>query len=119
FSPATALTELNQIMLESAKFAQSVQMMRSFIRFRFENRSLTELFFEIFERRWRDDADIRQRAKRLNVNLDIPQQLIVIDFSPANKAVVKPTLNLSQNVVRILQRASIDPSVITTEHGLV
>ncbi|NWB28460.1 helix-turn-helix domain-containing protein [Pseudomonas gingeri] len=119
FSPATALTELNQIMLESAKFALSVQMMRSFIRFRFENRSLTELFFEIFERRWRDDADIRQRAKRLNVNLDIPQQLIVIDFSPANKAVVKPTLNLSQNVVRILQRASIDPSVITTEHGLV
>ncbi|TIO40793.1 MAG: PucR family transcriptional regulator, partial [Mesorhizobium sp.] len=67
--------QLDQMLLDSAKFALSVQMMRSFVRFRFETRSLTELFLEVVERRWRDEADIVNRARRLGVNLTTPQRL--------------------------------------------
>ncbi len=119
FALDTSLGELDQIMLESAKFALSVQMMRSFIRFRFETKNITELLFEILERRWRDEADVHLRAKRLDVNLDVVQQMIVIEFPRSQKNSQRPTLNLSQNVSRVFQRATITSNVIPTEHGLI
>jgi purine catabolism regulator len=106
-------------MLESAKSALSVQMMRSFIRFRFETRTLSELFFDVVERRWRDESDIQQRAKRLDIDADIEQQMIIIDFSEGSKKSSKLPINLSQNVARILQRASITSTVIPIDHGLL
>ncbi|TIT83846.1 MAG: PucR family transcriptional regulator, partial [Mesorhizobium sp.] len=80
FSTSRAFSDLDQLLLDSAKFALSVQMMRSFIRFRFETRTQTELFFEVVERRWRDAADVQQRAQRLGINFMTTQQIVVVDF---------------------------------------
>lgn len=119
FALDTSLSELDQIMLESAKFALSVQMMRSFIRFRFETRTLSELFFEVIERRWRDEADIRQRAKRLNIDVDLDQQMIIVDFTEGANKSGKLPINFSQNAARILQRAGLSSMVIPVDRGLV
>lgn len=119
FSPDAALGELDQIMLESAKFALSVQMMRSFIRFRFETRTLTEIFLEVIENRWRDEHDIHQRAKRLGINFDIAQQMIIVDFAEGMKAAARPPTNLIQNATRVLQRANLSANVIPIDKGLV
>jgi DNA-binding PucR family transcriptional regulator len=72
--------DLQKLLIESAKFALSVQLMRSVIRFRFETRTLTELFFEIVERRWRDEQDMLRRARRLGLSLAAHMRMLVIDF---------------------------------------
>lgn len=119
FSVAPSLSELDQALLDSAKFALSVQMMRSFIRFRFETRTQTELFFEVIERRWRDADDVQQRAQRLYMTFNAPQQMIVVDFSDGAKKPGNQSNNLHHNATRILQRAGIASTVIAIDRGLV
>jgi DNA-binding PucR family transcriptional regulator len=120
FPVAQTLNELDQLLLESAKFALSVQMMRSFIRFRFETRTQTELLFEVIEGRWRDAEDVQQRAQRLDISFNTPQQMIIIDYAGgAKKDATPPPKNLHHNVARILQRAAIASKVIVVEKGLV
>lgn len=72
--------DLHTIAIENAKFAMSVQLMRSVVRFRSETRTLTELFFEIVEHRWRDEQDVIERARRLGLALAMPTRLLVIDY---------------------------------------
>ncbi|MDF3198920.1 helix-turn-helix domain-containing protein [Pseudomonas sp. 1912-s] len=115
FPVAVAVNELDLLMLESAKFALSVQMMRSFIRFRFETRTQTELLFEVLEGRWRDADDIQQRARRLGISFSTPQQMIIIDYG----AKAREAKNLHHNVARILQRAGMQATVIIVDNGLV
>jgi purine catabolism regulator len=115
FPVAVPVNELDLLMLESAKFALSVQMMRSFIRFRFETRTQTELLFEVLEGRWRDADDIQQRAQRLGISFSTPQQMIIIDYG----AKAREAKNLHHNVARILQRAGMQATVIIVDNGLV
>jgi len=115
FPVAAPVNELDLLMLESAKFALSVQMMRSFIRFRFETRTQTELLFEVLEGRWRDADDIQQRAQRLGISFSTPQQMIIIDYG----AKAREAKNLHHNVARILQRAGMQATVIIVDNGLV
>jgi len=114
FPVAQPVNELDLMMLESAKFALSVQMMRSFIRFRFETRTQTELLFEVLEGRWRDADDIQQRAQRLGISFSTAQQMIIIDYGNARES-----KNLHHNVARILARAAIHSTVIVVDNGLV
>jgi purine catabolism regulator len=115
FPVAALVNELDLLMLESAKFALSVQMMRSFIRFRFETRTQTELLFEVLEGRWRDADDIQQRAQRLGISFNTPQQMIIVDYG----AKAREAKNLHHNVARILQRAGMQATVIIVDNGLV
>ncbi|NWE11825.1 helix-turn-helix domain-containing protein [Pseudomonas yamanorum] len=115
FPVAAPVNELDLLMLESAKFALSVQMMRSFIRFRFETRTQTELLFEVLEGRWRDADDIQQRAQRLGISFNTPQQMIIVDYG----AKAREAKNLHHNVARILQRAGMQATVIIVDNGLV
>ena len=111
--------QLDQMLLDSAKFALSVQMMRSFVRFRFETRSLTELFLEVVERRWRDEADIVNRARRLGVNLTAPQKLIVVDYADEAKDSRGGLADPHHALVRLLEHAGVACTVIAVEGGLV
>ncbi|WP_330212860.1 helix-turn-helix domain-containing protein [Pseudomonas sp. Z18(2022)] len=115
FPVAAPVNELDLLMLESAKFALSVQMMRSFIRFRFETRTQTELLFEVLEGRWRDADDIQQRAQRLGISFNTPQQMLIVDYG----AKAREAKNLHHNVARILQRAGMQATVIIVDNGLV
>ncbi|TCT04780.1 helix-turn-helix domain-containing protein [Aquabacter spiritensis] len=111
--------DLHKLMLESAKFALSVQMMRSVIQFRFEARTLTELFFEIVERRWRDPADIARRARRLGLPLSRPLRMLVIDFPGAASGERDASLDAHQSVLRLARQHGLSSHVIAIGTGLV
>lgn len=117
-NPATS-GELDQITLDSAKFALSVQMMRSFLRFRFETRTQSELFFEVVERRWRDPADISQRAARLGLDFSSPQQMIVVDFPQKAKAFGGGSVDVEHTISRVIQQAGFTANLVAIEGGLV
>ena len=119
FSSQSEFNELDLLMLDSAKFALSVQMMRSFIRFRFETRTQTELFFEIVEGRWRNANDILQRAQRLGLSFGMAQQMIAIDFPEKTKSLGGVSVDLEHSVARIMQQAAMPASVIAIDGGLV
>ncbi|TIL65554.1 helix-turn-helix domain-containing protein [Mesorhizobium sp.] len=119
FPTSQKFSDLDLLMLDSAKFALSVQMMRSFIRFRFETRTQTELFFEIVERRWRDANDVLQRAQRLGLNLAAPQQMIVVDFPDRTKNLGGISVDLHHSVMRIMQHAKVPASIIANDGGIV
>jgi DNA-binding PucR family transcriptional regulator len=112
--------QLDQMLLDSTKFALSVQMMRSFVRFRFETRSLTELFLEVVERRWRDEADIVGRARRLGVNLTVPHRMIVVDFAEqTNEDNSTGLADPHHALVRLLRQVGVAGTVVAVEGGLV
>jgi DNA-binding PucR family transcriptional regulator len=81
FAPNDDFSDLDLLLLDSARFALSVQIMRNHARFRSEAHVLSELFRALVEKRWRSESEICQRALHLGLNLRIPQQMIAIDFS--------------------------------------
>ncbi|MEW6630496.1 MAG: helix-turn-helix domain-containing protein [Pseudomonadota bacterium] len=111
--------QLDQMLLDSTKFALSVQMMRSFVRFRFETRSLTELFLEVVERRWRDEADIVNRARRLGVNLAASHKMVVVDYAEDTKNAGGGLADPHHALVRLLQQVGVAGTVVAVEGGLV
>ena len=119
FPAPSASGELDQLMLDSAKFALSVQMMRSFLRFRFETRTQSELFFEVVERRWRDAGDVTQRAARLGLDFGVPQQMIVVDFPEKAKAFGGGSVDVEHTLSRIMQQASVQAGLVAIEGGVV
>ena len=119
FPSAGTEGELDQLMLDSAKFALSVQMMRSFLRFRFETRTQSELFFEVVERRWRDVADVSQRATRLGLDFSKPQQMIVVDFPEKTKAFGGGSVDVEHTLSCILRQASLQASLVAINGGVV
>ncbi|MBB6303807.1 helix-turn-helix domain-containing protein [Rhizobium leucaenae] len=119
FPTSREFSDLDLLMLDSAKFALSVQMMRSFIRFRFETRTQTELFFEIVEARWRNAGDVAQRAQRLGLNFSAPQQMIVVDFPEKTKAYGGASVDVEHTLARIMQQASLQVNLIAIDGGVV
>ena len=111
--------DLQRLMLESAEFALSVQMMRSVIRFRFESRTLTELLFEIVERRWRDPQDILQRARRLGLSMKEPVQMLIVDFPDRANRTDDQTAGYHQDVERLLRHQGTQGHVVSVGSGLV
>jgi len=111
--------DFQRLMLQSAKFALSVQMMRSVIRFRFESRTLSELFFEIVERRWRDPQDIIARARRLGLSLNEPARMLIVDFPNAPNRSDDQSAAHHQDVERLLRQQEVAGHVISVGSGLV
>ncbi|MCL8000148.1 helix-turn-helix domain-containing protein [Brucella sp. 21LCYQ03] len=119
FPTAREFSDLDHLMLDSVKFALSVEMMRSFIRFRFETRTQTELFFEVVEARWRDANDISQRAHRLGLNFSIKRQILLIDFPRKTKALGGTSIDVDHMLSRIMNKAGIEANLIAIEGGAV
>lgn len=111
--------DLRRLMLDSAKFALSVQMMRSVIQFRFETRTLTELFFEIIERRWRDPDDIARRARHLGLPLSRPLRMLVVDFPGTAGGERDGSLDAHQSVQRLARQQGLTCHAIAIGTGLV
>lgn len=119
FSSLREFSDLDLLMVDSARFALSVQMMRSFIRFRFETRTLTELFFEVVEARWRNAGDISQRAQRLGLDFSAPQQMIVVDFPDKTKSFGGASVDVEHTLSRIMQQAGLQASLVAVDGGVV
>ncbi len=111
--------DLGRLMLDSAKFALSVQMMRSVIQFRFETRTRTELFFEIVERRWRDPDDIARRARHLGLPLSRALRMLVVDFPEAADKERDGLQDAHQSIQRLARQQGMTCHVIAIGTGLV
>jgi len=111
--------QADQLLLDGIKHALGIQMLRNVIRFRYENRTLTELFLELVERRWRDPLDIGQRALRLGLNLDLPAQMILVGLPGRSPRAVSATADLQLPVQRLLSLHGIAGTLVTVPAGLV
>jgi purine catabolism regulator len=115
FPHAGDFGDLDHLLLDSAKFALSVQMMRSYIRFRSESQTLSELFAEIVDRRWRDKDDLLVRARRVGLDLASPARLVAIGF-PEGKTEAKTAAHeLHRSIVRIARQHSPAATVAVLE----
>jgi len=112
-------SDLRELMLESVSFALSVQLMRSVIQFRVETRTLTELFFEIVERRWRDADDVLARARHLGLALTAPLRMIVIDFPDHSDQRSNLTVEGHRTVGMLARQQNIPMHVVMVGGGLV
>jgi DNA-binding PucR family transcriptional regulator len=111
--------DLRKLLIESAKFALSVQLMRSVIRFRFETRTFTELFFEIVERRWRDEQDVLSRARRLGLSLAAPTRMLVIDFPDRTDTSADVSVDAQHAVALLAAQQHIAVHIVAVGGGLV
>jgi DNA-binding PucR family transcriptional regulator len=111
--------DLQKLLIESAKFALSVQLMRSVIRFRFETRTLTELFFEIVERRWRDEQDMLRRARRLGLSLAAPMRMLVIDFPDRTNTSADLSVDGHRAVALLVAQQHVAVHIVTVGGALV
>jgi DNA-binding PucR family transcriptional regulator len=115
FPRDSGFSDLDNLLLDSAKFALSVQMMRSHIRFRSEQQDLSDLLAEIIERRWRDAADIATRARRLGIDVGSPARLIAVDFAQDGTPLTQATfLELHRSLTRIASQ--VDPDITATSY---
>jgi len=111
--------DLQMLAIENAKFAVSVQLMRSVIRFRAETRTLTELFFEIVERRWRGEQDTLERARRLGLSLTARNYLVVVDYPNCNRAVGDRSAECHRISAMLAAQHKLRLHTITVGGGLV
>lgn len=109
----------DQLLLDGIKHALSIQMLRNVIRFRYENRTLTDLFLELVERRWRDHRDIGERARRLGLNLDLPTQMIVVGLPGRSPRAVSAAADLHLPVQRLMAPSAVTGTLVTVPAGLV
>ncbi|MCM8735175.1 helix-turn-helix domain-containing protein [Azospirillum sp. A1-3] len=109
----------DQLLLDGIKHALSIQMLRNVIRFRYENRTLTDLFLELVERRWRDHRDIGERALRLGLNLVLPTQMIVVGLPGRSPRAVSAAADLHLPVQRLLGPSGVTGTLVTVPAGLV
>ncbi|WP_233838761.1 helix-turn-helix domain-containing protein [Paraburkholderia sp. ZP32-5] len=112
-------SDLRQLLIESAKFALSVQLMRSVIRFRFETRTFTELFFEIVERRWRDERDVLDRARRLGLSLAAPTRMLVIDFPDRTDGAVDVSVQAQHAISMLATQQHVAVHIVAVGGALV
>lgn len=112
-------SDLHKLLVESAKFALSVQLMRSVIRFRFETRTFTELFFEIVERRWRDEQDVLGRARRLGLSLTAPTRMLVVDFPVRADGCADVSVDTQHAVALLASQQHIAVHIVAIGGGLV
>lgn len=110
---------LRKLLLENACFALSVQLMRSVIRYRFETRTLTELFSEIVERRFRDPEDVLARARRLGLPLTAPLRMLVVDFAGHGSQRSNLMLECNRQVSGLAKQLQVSMHMVTLGSGLV
>jgi purine catabolism regulator len=118
FRTAQPFSDFERLLLDSARFALSVQLMRSFVRFRLETRTLSDLFCEVVERRWRDVSDVAQRAQRFGINFDISRQMLVVDLPQPAGSRLGLSVDIYHATVRLFQHSGIEAVVIAHDGGL-
>jgi purine catabolism regulator len=119
FGADAAFGDLDLMLLDSARFALSVQLMRNVVRFRFENQTLAEVFSEIVERRWREEADVLQRAQRLGLNLALPRQMIVAELPHRKDGWGATAIDLHHAASRALEQSDLAGVVLALPSCLV
>lgn len=119
FPVSGELADLDLLLLDSAKFALSVQMMRNAIRLRSESRSLTTLFLEIVGQHRRDPADLVARAQALGIDPTVPAQMVLVDFPRMAKAQTYRMAELRRDIDRLARKAQRRAVTVAIDDGVV
>jgi DNA-binding PucR family transcriptional regulator len=111
--------DIQKMALDSASFALSILLMRNYERFRYENRNLSDLFNEIIEQRWHDVSDIVQRARRLDVNLEAPARVVIVEPAQRGCATEAQLTEWVQNGRRAINRMGMSATCFIFGSSLV
>lgn len=111
FPPNDEPDGLDVLLLESAEFALSVQMMRSHVRFQSDSQTSSELFTEVVSGSWRNIEDVTARARRLGIEVDAPARLVAISLPEGTGGVARPLPELHRSIVRLAEQQN--PPAVT------
>lgn len=81
FPSGDGIDDLDAMIVQAAKLALNVQLMRDYVRFRSEAGSLAEVFKTLLAGAPRHPGELLARAQRLGVSLPGPARLIKIGFA--------------------------------------
>jgi DNA-binding PucR family transcriptional regulator len=111
FSHASGFHELDHLLLDSARFGLSVQMMRSYVAHLAAARSIEDLFADLLDGKSEADAEIVARARRLGIEIDRPARLLVFstmrDDEVARAATSDFCRSIEDRAQRFVRRATV------------
>ena len=84
FPPSDTIDDLDGVLVQAARLALDVQLMRDYVRFRSDANSIAELFKTLFAGAPRHPGELMARARRLNIALSGSARLVAIGF-PADR----------------------------------
>jgi DNA-binding PucR family transcriptional regulator len=77
FSHSSGFHDLDHLLLDSARFALGVQMMRSRVTHLAAARSIEDFFADLLDGKFEAEAEIVERGRRLGIEIDQPARLLV------------------------------------------
>ena len=111
FSHASGFHDLDHLLLDSARFGLSVQMMRSYVAHLAAARSIEDLFVDLLDGKFEADAEIVARARRLGIEIDQPARLLVFstmrDDGIKGAATVDFCRSIEERARRFVRRATV------------
>ncbi len=104
FSRTSDFSDLDQLLLDSARFGLSVQMMRSYVAHTAEARSLEDLFADLLDGKSAPD-EIAARARRLGIELVMPAHMMVFSLSQDGKLSGTGSVELRRTIAHSVLRS--------------
>jgi DNA-binding PucR family transcriptional regulator len=112
FSHGGGFNDLDHLLLDSARFGLSVQMMRSRVAHLAAARSIEDLFADLLDGKSEAEAEIVERARRLGIEIDQPAHLLVFsmmgdDWVAGMAAAADLCRSIEERAQRFEQRATV------------
>ncbi|QCI67633.1 helix-turn-helix domain-containing protein [Phreatobacter stygius] len=104
FSRTSDFNDLDHLLLDSARFGLSVQMMRSYVAHAAAARSLEDLFADLLDGKVRALHDIADRARRLGIDLDMPARLLVVSLARDDRLAPAAAAEIRRAIEPAVQR---------------
>ncbi len=104
FSDTSGFHDLDHLLLDSARFGLSVQMMRSYVAHLASARSIEDLFADLLDGKSEADAEIVARARRLGIEIDQPARLLVFSMMHDDWVAGAVTADLCRSIEERAQR---------------
>ena len=112
FSDASGFHDLDHLLLDSARFGLSVQMMRSYVAHLASARSIEDLFADLLDGKSEADAEIVARARRLGIEIDQPARLLVFSMMRDDWVAEPASADLCRSIEERAQRFARRATVI-------
>jgi purine catabolism regulator len=104
FSDTSGFHDLDHLLLDSARFGLSVQMMRAYVAHLASARSIEDLFADLLDGKSEADAEIVARARRLGIEIDQPARLLVFSMMRNDWVAGAATADLCRSIEERAQR---------------
>lgn len=121
FPGERSLTDIDALMIEEARFALAVQLMRSHVRFTAQTETHSELFSRLFSSNWRDRQETLARASRLGLPLADPARLTLLRLAPEGQKRLNPGMiaDIERSLTRIAHEATPGATAFVSQDAFV